>query len=74
MRREASEAFAGVVGRLLEGATLGPLPQAHKGPYCPPAGWITQRRALRNYARALRQRPHGALPDDHEEHIRLLPG
>jgi len=74
MRREASEAFAGVVGRLVAGATLSPLPQALKGPYFPPAGWTTQRRALRNYARLGRQRgTHGALSDDHDEHIRLLP-
>jgi folate-dependent phosphoribosylglycinamide formyltransferase PurN len=75
MRREASEAFAGVVGRLVDGATLTPLPQARGGPYFPPSGWTTQRRALRNYARALRQRAlHGTLPDEQDEHIRLLPG
>jgi folate-dependent phosphoribosylglycinamide formyltransferase PurN len=75
MRREASEAFAGVIRGLLDGATLRPLPQVRKGPYFAPAGWTTQRLALRNYARALRQRaPHGALADDHDEHIRLLPG
>ena len=75
LRREASEAFAGVVGRLLDGAALSPLPQARRGPYFPPSGWTTQRRALRNYARALRQRaPHGALPDEQDGNVRLLPG
>jgi folate-dependent phosphoribosylglycinamide formyltransferase PurN len=52
LRREASEAYVGVVSGLLRGATLRALPQARRGPYFPPAGWTTQRRAVRNYARA----------------------
>ena len=56
LRREASTAFTGVVGRLLAGETLRPLPQSHRGPYYPPAGWTTQK-AVRNYGRAVRGSP-----------------
>ena len=74
MRREASTAFTSVVGRLLEGAPLLSLPQARKGPYYPPAGWTTQQKAVRNYERLARRRssaPHGALPPDPDEHVRV---
>ncbi len=76
LRREASEAFTGVVARLLKGEPLRSLPQARKGPYYPPAGFTTQRQAVRNYTRAAARRaaPHGALPDDPEEHLRPLGG
>ena len=69
LRRVASEAFTGVIGRLLSGEALRALPQARRGPYYPPSGWTTQRRALRNYARAAERRstPHGALPPDPDE-------
>jgi len=52
LRREASMAFTGVVGRLAAGETLPALPQGRKGPYYPPCGFAAQRRALRNFARA----------------------
>jgi len=76
LRREASEAFTGVVGRLVAGAPLVSLPQRRKGPYYPPSGFTTQRRALRNYAHAAGRRgaPHGAFPPDHDEHVRALRG
>jgi methionyl-tRNA formyltransferase len=76
MRREASAAYTSVVGRLLEGAPLQALPQARKGPYYPPAGFTTQRRAVRNYERMARRRsttPHAALPSDPAEHVRVAP-
>src|SRR2546426_11452757 len=38
LRREASEAFAGVVTRPLKGAAVRAGAQARKGPYFPPAG------------------------------------
>jgi len=76
LRRQASEAFAGVVTRLVNGAPLRALTQTRKGPYYPPAGWTTQRRALRNYAAAMHRHPtpHDALPDDPDEALRVLPG
>ena len=76
LRREASEAFIGVVGRLVAGAPLVSLPQRRKGPCYPPSGFTTQRRALRNYARAAGRHgaPHGAFPPDHDEHVRALRG
>ena len=66
LRREASNAFVGVIGRLLEGAPLRPLAQARSGQYFPPAGWSVQRRAVRNYARlAVRPASQGTtLPTD----------
>jgi len=75
LRREASEAFAGVIRRMLDGAALRPLPQVRNGPYFPPAGWTIQQRALRNYARARRGQlaSYPALHDDPDEHIRPLP-
>lgn len=75
LRREASEAFTGVVGRLLAGTPLTALPQGRKGPYYPPSGFTAQRRALRNYARlaARRATPHGT-PADHDEHAHVLRG
>ena len=76
LRREASEAFTGVVARLLQGEPLRSLPQARRGPYYPPTGFTTQRRAVRNFERAAVRHPapHGALPDDPEERIRVQPG
>ena len=72
LRREASMAFTSVIGRLLEGAPLHSLPQGRKGPYYPPAGFMAQQRAVRNYERAVRRRspaPHGALPQDPDERV-----
>ena len=77
LRREASESFTGVVGRLVAGAPLASLPQRRKGPYYPPSGFATQRRALKNYARAAavqRTAPDGGVPEDPEERMRVLPG
>ena len=76
LRREASEAFAGVVTRLLKGAPLRAVTQARKGPYFPPAGWTTQRRAVRKFEAAQRRQPtpNGAVPDDSDEPLRVLPG
>jgi len=77
LRREASESFTGVVGRLVAGAPLASLPQRRKGPYYPPSGFATQRRALKNYARAAavqRTAPDRGLPEDPEERMRVLPG
>jgi folate-dependent phosphoribosylglycinamide formyltransferase PurN len=76
LRREASEAFSGVVGRLVDGAPLVSLPQRRQGPCYPPPGFTMQRRPQRNYARAAGRRaaPHGAFPSDHDEHVRALRG
>jgi folate-dependent phosphoribosylglycinamide formyltransferase PurN len=76
LRREASEAFTGVIGGLLQGEPLRPLPQARRGPYYPPAGFTTQRRAVQNFERAADRHPapDGALPDDPEARIRVQPG
>ena len=54
LQREASEAFVGVLDRVLHGASLLGLPQHGAGRYYPPAGLVTQLRAQRNYARAFR--------------------
>jgi folate-dependent phosphoribosylglycinamide formyltransferase PurN len=53
LRREASDAFVGVIDQLLQGVPLPVVPQAHRGMYFPPAGWSARRRAQRNYARLL---------------------
>ena len=68
LRREASAAYVDVIGRLLRGATLRPLPQTHRGTYFPPSGWTTQRRAVRNFARLARgQSPPLGVLDDGEQ-------
>jgi methionyl-tRNA formyltransferase len=54
LRRDASEGFVEVLDRLLHGAPLPREPQNGTGRYYPPAGFVTQLRAQRNYARILR--------------------
>lgn len=76
LRREGSEAFVRVIRRLLDGATLRPLPQARLGTYFPPAGWTTQRRAMRTFARLPRGRcaRRDVVPSDPEGRADALPG
>jgi methionyl-tRNA formyltransferase len=50
-QRRASQAFIGILDRLIEGAPLPARPQAAGGRYCPPAGLRTIRRARRNFDR-----------------------
>jgi hypothetical protein len=61
LRREASDAFVGVIDHLLQGVPLQALPQQHSGTYFPPAGWSIRRRAERNYARHFGPAPRLAL-------------
>jgi folate-dependent phosphoribosylglycinamide formyltransferase PurN len=51
LQRTASEAFVGVLERLLRGDALERWPQPYEGAYYPPAGHVTIRRAAQTYAR-----------------------
>lgn len=57
LQRTASEAFAGVLERILRGEPLDRQAQNGGGAYFPPAGLSTIRRARRNYARRAGVRP-----------------
>jgi folate-dependent phosphoribosylglycinamide formyltransferase PurN len=56
LQRIASEAFVGVLGRILRGEAIVQYPQTRAGVYFPPAGHTTIRRAVRTYTR-LASRP-----------------
>jgi folate-dependent phosphoribosylglycinamide formyltransferase PurN len=55
LRREASEAFVEVLTQAIAGAPLARVQQNGTGRYFPQAGWSTQRRARRVYARVVAQ-------------------
>jgi len=57
LQRTASEAFTGVLERILRGEPFERQIQMGRGMYFPPAGLSTIRRALRNYARLARAMP-----------------
>jgi methionyl-tRNA formyltransferase len=56
LQRTASEAFVGVLERILRGDAVEQYPQTQAGVYFPPAGHTTIRRAVRTYTR-LASRP-----------------
>jgi methionyl-tRNA formyltransferase len=61
LRREASEAFVGVIDQLLQGVPLQAVPEGRKGAYFPPAGWSIRRRAETNYSRSFGRARHPSL-------------